>query len=1075
VRRHCVAVRTIRAAAQLLADAATVDDLLPIARALGCAGSVRDVDRHLRADINLEGTSIARIVEGPGALRALLLQIDSGASFRDLLARTATRLASRAPHVLWIVLATEPSTRSIAITAWRNDRHPPRVAALVCDRARVVDSDAETLATLAALRDERPDADVLTHERWVDVLGRDSLTKRFYRALELRVDALATSLDRGTAEARHDMALLYASRLLFLCFLEAKGWLDADRAFLARSFDGCMERGGHYHRRVLLPLFFGTLNTRFSRRAPAARALGRIPFLNGGLFARTPNERQLKGAVFPDEEIGKLFGDLFARYRFTAREESTEWAELAVDPEMLGKAFESLMASRDRKGSGSFYTPHTLVSRVAEAALGRSLPLSSNTCHADSVEDAAMLNSHLARDRLARLTILDPACGSGAFLVYALERLAELRIMAGDDRPIAEVRRNVLMHSIFGVDKNPTAVWLCELRLWLSVVIESDVTDPLAVRPLPNLDRNVRVGDSLTADAFTDSAPVTRSGDRLRVLRERYVRASGRRKDSLVRQLDREERRIALDAIEREILATSELRRDLLGAMRGHDLFGQRTVASSDSQSHAATLRARAAALRVEHRRLAGGGALPFSFRVHFADVAARGGFDVILGNPPWVRLHRIPVAEREWLRDHYRVFRNGAWESGAVLAHAGRGFATQVDLAALFIERSVRLLRPGATLALLVPMKLWQSLAGGGVRRLLVEETRLVELEDLAEAPGAFEAAVYPSLLVTERWSGDSSKTPGEILAATHRRGCGAIRWRLPRRGLAFDDSPGSPWLVLPPDVRAAFDRLSNAGIALGESSAGRPHLGVKTGFNLAYVVGLGGAPGLRLREVIAANGRRAVVEESLLRPVVRGEDIQPWRIAAPNEYIVWTHGPAGLPLDRLPPNAGRWFGPWRRPLSRRADARGARWWSLFRVDAARTDRPRVIWADLGRTPRATILPAGDPSVPLNSCYVALCRDERDALTVAAVLNSPLAEAWLGALAEPARGGYRRFLGWTMALLPVPADWERARTTLAPIAEQALAGCEPREVRDALLEKTLAAYGLRHADVAPLLAWFAG
>src|SRR4029077_7602931 len=105
------------------------------------------------------------------------------------------------------------------------------------------------------------------------------------------------------------------------------------------------------------------------------------------------------------------------------------------------------------------------------------------------------------------------------------------------------------------------------------------------------------------------------------------------------------------------------------------------------------------------------------------------GGFDIILGNPPWVRLHRVPVREREMLRAQYRVFRAGAWESGAARARAGRGFAAQVALAALFVERAVRLLRPGAVLALLLPMKLWQSVAGGGVRRLLVEKTRVLYL----------------------------------------------------------------------------------------------------------------------------------------------------------------------------------------------------------------------------------------------------------------------------------------------------------------------------------------------------------
>jgi hypothetical protein len=1068
-------VRTLRAAAQLLTDASSVDALLPIATFIGCGSTIAQLDGEVRSDVGLDSAAAARIAEGPGSLRALLIEVDGSASLRDVLTRTALRLSTRAPQVLWIVIATQPATANLAIAAWRSERHRTRVAALIADRSRIVDSDAETLATLASVADDRADADVLTHERWVDVLGREALTRRFYRALELCVESMADSLPRGSAEDRRELALLYSSRLLFLCFLEAKGWLDSDRAFLARTFDACMETGGGYHRRVLLPLFFGTLNTRFPRRAAAARALGRIPFLNGGLFARTPNERRHRRLLFPDAEIGVLFSDLFARYRFTAREESTDWVELAVDPEMLGKAFESLMVSRDRKGSGSFYTPHTLVARVAEAALSRAVPPSPQTCHARSVDDARDITRRELRGRLAELTVLDPACGSGAFLVHTLERLAELRRAAGDDRTVAEIRREVLMRSIFGVDKNPTAIWLCELRLWLSVVIESDITDPLDVRPLPNLDRNVRVGDSLSAAEFIDSVPAARAGMRLRQLRERYVRASGRRKVSLVRLLDREERRIAIANIDQELLSTSEQRRDLLGALRGRDLFGERVTPPSDASAHTATLRTRSAGLRAERRRLLGGGALPFSFPVHFADVAARGGFDVILGNPPWVRLHRIPALEREQLRERYRVFRAGAWESGAARAHVGRGFASQVDLAALFIERSVRLLRPGAVLSLLVPMKLWQSLAGGGVRRLLLEETRIVELEDLCEAPTAFDAAVYPSLLVAERWSGTAHETPGELLASAHHRGCAELRWRLPRLTLAFDETPGSPWLVIPPEVRDAFDRLREAGLPLAESAIGRPHLGVKTGFNMAFLVKLSRALTSTALTVTAANGRCGVIEDHLLRPALRGEDIRSWRPPVPNEYIVWTHGANGAPLDRLPAQAARWFAPWRRQLSLRSDAHGARWWSLFRVEAARNDRPRVLWADLGRTPRATMLPAGDPSVPLNSCYVALCRDDIDALTLMAILNSPVAEAWLSALAEPARGGYRRFLGWTMALFPLPSDWARARTILAPIARSAVASDDPRCLRDALLSQTLEAYGLRHTDVAPLLTWLAG
>jgi hypothetical protein len=249
-----------------------------------------------------------------------------------------------------------------------------------------------------------------------------------------------------------------------------------------------------------------------------------------------------------------------------------------------------------------------------------------------------------------------------------------------------------------------------------------------------------------------------------------------------------------------------------------------------------------------------------------------------------------------------------------------------------------------------------------------------------------------------------------------------------------------------------------------------------VKTGFNLAFVVRREAYDECGTTAIVAANGRRGRVESAVMRPVIRGEYLRAWHVESSNEYVLWTHAANGLPHERLPAHVSRWLTPWRQQLSTRADGRGACWWSLFRIDSARVDRPRVVWADMGRSPRATVLLADDPSVPLNSCYVTLCRDEDDALTLAAILNSPLAEAWLAALAEPARGGYRRFLGWTMSLLPLPTKWSDARAALAPIARSALGNtAEPRDLRDALLDETLRAYGVGRDEMAALLAWFAG
>jgi hypothetical protein len=995
-------------------------------------------------------TARGEIAPGPGVLRALLIEWGAGAPLRDRIAALSHRLATTSPGLNWLVIARRVDDSELAVAVPNPDGRGP-VQALVVDTAHVRESDAETFAALAASSDG---VDLLVHLRWRETLGRDALTRRFYRDLAKAVATLATTATgRAGKGDRRTIAVLTASRFLFLAFLEAKGWLDQDRAFLRHQVEA-LAGGAGLHRRLLEPLFFGTLNTPIAQRARAAAAFGRVPFLNGGLFARSALESRHRDLRFTDDALGAVIGDLLARYRLTARETSESFSDAAVDPEMLGRAFESLMADESRRARGAFYTPHPLIARITNGALGAMSTLP------DSPGDARAFR------------VIDPACGSGAFLVFALEALAARRIAAGDVRALSAVRRHVLTQNIFGVDIDPTAVWLCQLRLWLSVVVEDERDDPLRLPPLPNLDRNIRVGDALAGRAFED--PRIGGDPGIEGLRLRYSRASGVRKRTLVRALDSAERRRACASVEQRLSRLVSERRDLLLLARTPDLFQSRRGADAASRRSLDALRPAIRTARTEFRRLQDGGALPFSFATHFPEVAANGGFEVVIGNPPWVRPHAIAAEQREALRARFESFRRAAWESGAAAAGAGRGFASQADLSALFTERALQLARPGGLVALLLPSKLWSALAGGGVRDLVARRASLLSLEDWGGADAGFDAAVYPSAILARKHT-DAPASPSTVKVTLHRA-ASERRWEMERVSMGLDSTPGAPWLLLPPEVRTAFDVMVASGTPLSESPFGRPLLGVKSGCNEAFVVEPDDGESRSILATVRSRTSRGTVrgsvDRSVLRPLVRGEHLRAWHISgdAEREAIVWTHDARGTPERELPPDTRRWLTRWRRRLEARSDGRGAPWWALFRTESARTERPRVIWGDIGLVPRASVLVAGDPTVPLNTCYVALAPTEDDAHALAALLNSAIAAAWLGAVAEPARGGYRRFLGWTCARFPLPRDWRRARALLAPLGRRGMQGQPPDEAT--LTHTVTRAYRIAPSLLAPLLAW---
>ena len=1072
-------VLTLRAAATLLSQANSLRALRAIARVMGFH-EARPLDREALLALHLtDHVQSAEFARGLGRRRCLLTVLTTPTTesserrpndARELARQLTIALAKNAPGRDWCVIALDQTLQHLSITIVAPE-NPARVHALRVDRRRVVDSDAETLRSLASVQESLP---TLHHARIADILGRDALSHRFYRALELRVSTLAsTASGRADLATKRELALTCASRCLFLAFLEAKGWLNQDRQFLLHHTTRHLERDHQLYHSFFKPLFFGTLNTPRRQRATRAREFGEVPFLNGGLFAPTPLERRHRDVRFSNDALAGFVIDLLDRYRFTAREDSLRWSEASIDPEMLGRAFESLMAATERHATGSYYTPPTLVETVVRDALHSALPLLPPSAFAHPEVPLTLTPDALRQ--LHNVRVIDPACGSGACLGYTLEALATLRSRAGDARPVHEVRRETLAHSIFGVDRNPMAVWLCELRLWLSIVIECPESRINFIPPLPNLDHHIRLGDTLAGGDFQFAPPSARQLARLRL---RYVNATGLRKHTLAAALEREERERAEQESQRIADRAHFERGEAIAAVRSRDLFGQRPPRTRVNRQALDRLRQQHRDATRQLARIRLGGALPFRFAAQFADVAAEGGFSLVIGNPPWVRPHALPAAERVRLRAEFRTMRDAAWHVGATRAGAGVGFAAQADLAAAFVERSVQLLAPHGVAALLVPAKLWRALAGGGLRAWILRQATVHHLRDWSEAPALFDAAVYPSLIVARRRT-----RPRDDVASRHPRrelvlepvpGASAFAqeqndapvrvnisnaasdrsFEIAPSELSLDGDPAAPWILLPNDARHALRALQRAGPPLGDSALGRPTLGVKLGFNAAFLVDASEPDTERDREQddelahVAAHDRRGYIERRMLRPVLRGDSVFPRAQkgqTSTNPCVIWTHDAQFLPLRALPPRTARWLANWRSQLERRRDARTKQpWWTLFRTDAARSELPRVVWADIGKQLRPRVLPAGDPTVPLNTCYVLRAQTIDDAWALCALLASPVADAWFHALAEPARGGFRRYLGWTVATLPVPRDWIHARPPLAGIGREIAAGRAP-------------------------------
>ncbi len=856
-------------------------------------------------------------------------------------------------------------------------------------------------------------------------LDLQHVARGFFQSFRKSRVLLADSLqcrDVLSQGQRQELALLVLTRLIFLGFLEKKGLLDQDPDFLSRRLWEARRAGDDLWADFLRPLFFGVLNTPQTDRDARAQVFGDIPYLNGGLFEPTALERRLGADLtWPAEVLLKTF-EVLGRYAYSAGEE----ARTGLDPELLGQVFEALMASEQRADSGTFFTPRLLVEELVHRAMGRLLRrvgLPEVSIEPLLTPDRAVpLPPALAAealDKLAEVSILDPACGSGAFLLGALHALERLhrRLAKLASRSCAKgevLRRQIIRRNLYGIDINRSALRLCELRLWLAIL---DATPSGAsMEPLPNLDAQVLQGDALLdpmdwAQVGADLRAASELVWQTEALKCDYSKVSAGAKIALRGELEQSWRTLMQSMLLRRQERLEAQCARLTAVQKSPSLLaGQSQKLSRSARKKLEGLQGQLRELEAHFRQIAERQEAPaFSPWVFFSPVMARGGFDLILMNPPWVRLQRIPASMRTRLRDRYRVVSQGAWKAGGALRKV-RGFGGQVDLSACFIERALELLAPEGVLACLVPSKLARALYGGGVRKMLMTHARLVWLREVEE--GAFTGATtYPMALVAIH----TPPAPGAcvtLATAFHQPTSRVALWKL--RLMATDLA--SPWLLSVLERQHVQSRC--AGARLGDHASLQVRRGVMTGCNKAF-----------LRDVTEED---AWGEMGL--PLLRGENIQAWSYQT-TETILWTHDhkqAAVLPV--LPEAALAHLTPWVDSLIKR-DGLGPKdpWWRILRTSPDVLGH-KVAWKDMGKRLEAVAIPARVlyrgrlvPLIPLNTVYFLPVARADQALVLAAWLNATPVRALAATLAERARGGYRRFFAWVIAMLPMPPILARA------------------------------------------------
>ena len=848
-------------------------------------------------------------------------------------------------------------------------------------------------------------------QEWQKAFSVKAVTKKFfaeYQEVFAQVEDAVEGIPEGETEERRLYTQRLFNRLMFLRFIEKKGWLtyNGNREYLRTLFDATVasETDENFLNDRLFWAFFrglGNVTNLLEESAEVVERRGNVPFLNGGLFEMHDEYDQRNAVHIPNDKFAEIL-KLFERYNFTVTESTPLDIEVAVDPEMLGKVFEELVTGRH--GTGSYYTPRPVVSFMCRESLKiclRNKTDETEECLEKFVDDgdaAEIRDPEKVLKVLQTLRICDPACGSGAYLLGMMSELLRLRealfrSQNVDPRTTYQRKLDIIQQNLYGVDKDEFAVNIAMLRLWLSLAVDYEDDTP---EPLPNLDYKVAVGDSLTGPAPENMSLAKPLIQEIQEYQAEY----------LVTHVDAEKQEL------REVIA--ELKESLQGWQANAD---------------------------------------EFVWQVEFPEVFQEGGFDIVIGNPPYIRQELIRPIKLTLKKLFPEVYTSTA------------------DLYVYFYKRGTELLRVSGVLTYISSNKFFRAGYGERLREFFSNRMCLHILLDFGSV-SVFGASVDTCIVLIE-----NSDPNGEAFStATFRDEANILRLSDAFQEHSFSmhahDLSSSGWTLTSSEVIRLLERLENIGTPLGEYVDGF-HRGVVTGCNDAFII----SESMR-QQLIAEDAK----SDELIKPLLRGRNLRRWKAVSANEYLIviasstnrewpWSEARSNSEAERIFENTYpaiyRHLSGYRERLIPRND-QGKFYWELRPcLYYAEFGKPKILYSEISKSLYACYDTTG--SFGLKTTYSVPTND----LSFLAILNSMLFDWYarysFGNFGDAWEGGGLFFFAQYMEKVPIANRSASQKAALSRLVQQILADPQSdgvREIEQEIDELVYQLYGLTDAEI---------